>query len=104
MLTMILSITFVVLLFGFTIFVHELGHFLVARWCGMTVDAFAIGMGQRPLSQRRRTEVTDGVSYRVARLDHVGGFVEADLGRLVAHGDNLVGALDQQEGFVVASE
>ena len=27
------------------IFVHELGHFLVARWCGVKVDAFSIGFG-----------------------------------------------------------
>ena len=32
----------VLLTFGFTIFVHELGHFLVARMCGMVVDVFAI--------------------------------------------------------------
>lgn len=28
------------------IFFHELGHFLVARWCGVKVDAFAIGFGR----------------------------------------------------------
>ena len=27
------------------VFVHELGHFLVARWCGVTVKAFSIGFG-----------------------------------------------------------
>ena len=27
------------------IFFHELGHFLVARWCGVKVDAFSIGFG-----------------------------------------------------------
>lgn len=27
------------------VFVHELGHFLVARWCGVTVQAFSIGFG-----------------------------------------------------------
>lgn len=26
-------------------FVHELGHFLVARWCGITVETFSIGVG-----------------------------------------------------------
>lgn len=26
--------------------VHELGHFLVARWCGVKVDAFAMGFGR----------------------------------------------------------
>ncbi len=28
------------------IFIHELGHFLVARWCGVTVEAFSIGFGK----------------------------------------------------------
>src|SRR5919202_6162692 len=27
------------------VFVHELGHFLVARWCGVRVTAFSIGFG-----------------------------------------------------------
>ena len=27
------------------VFFHELGHFLVARWCGVTVKAFSIGFG-----------------------------------------------------------
>ena len=28
------------------VFVHELGHFLVARWCGVRVKAFSIGFGR----------------------------------------------------------
>ncbi|MFV0295164.1 MAG: RIP metalloprotease RseP [Hyphomicrobiaceae bacterium] len=28
------------------VFIHELGHFLVARWCGVTVRAFSIGFGR----------------------------------------------------------
>lgn len=27
------------------VFIHELGHFLVGRWCGVNVDAFSIGFG-----------------------------------------------------------
>lgn len=34
------------------IFVHELGHYLVARWCGVRVLRFAIGFG-KPLWSRR---------------------------------------------------
>jgi len=29
------------------IFVHELGHYLVGRWCGVAVEAFAIGFGPK---------------------------------------------------------
>lgn len=69
MLTMLLSIVLVTLLFGFTIFIHELGHFLVARWCGMTVDAFAIGMG--PAVWKRKI---NGVEYKLC-LFPIGGYV-----------------------------
>ncbi len=27
------------------VFIHEMGHFLVARWCGVTVKAFSLGFG-----------------------------------------------------------
>ena len=33
------------LVLTFVVFVHELGHFLVARWCGVAVKAFSIGFG-----------------------------------------------------------
>lgn len=35
-------------LFALTVvvFVHEMGHFLVARWCGVTVTTFSIGFGK----------------------------------------------------------
>ncbi len=28
------------------VFIHELGHFLVARWCSVTVEVFSIGFGR----------------------------------------------------------
>ncbi len=28
------------------VFIHELGHFLVARWCGVNVSTFSIGFGR----------------------------------------------------------
>ena len=28
------------------VFIHELGHFLVARWCGVGIEAFSIGFGR----------------------------------------------------------
>ena len=36
----------VLLLFNLIIFVHELGHFLAARWRGMKIDRFAIWFGK----------------------------------------------------------
>ena len=37
----------VVFLFGAAIFVHEFGHYWVARRRGLKVEAFAIGLGPR---------------------------------------------------------
>lgn len=65
----IITALVVLLLFGFTIFVHELGHFLVARWCGLTVDAFSIGFG--PALWKRRV---NGVLYKIGLLPF-GGYV-----------------------------
>lgn len=35
-----------ILVLTVVVFVHELGHFLVARWCGVKVSAFSIGFGR----------------------------------------------------------
>ncbi|WP_413559098.1 RIP metalloprotease RseP [Bdellovibrio sp. HCB209] len=45
-------IPFVVLL-GILIFVHELGHFLVARWCGVRVEVFSLGFGKKILKYKK---------------------------------------------------
>jgi len=58
-----------VLLFGVTIFVHELGHYLAARWCGLTIDVFSIGFGPA-LWKRKR----GGVTYRIGCIP-IGGYV-----------------------------
>ena len=43
----------IVLGFGFLIFVHELGHFVAAKWAGIRTEAFAIGMGPVLLAYRK---------------------------------------------------
>ena len=35
----------VLFVFSIVVFFHELGHFLVARWCGVRVQVFSIGFG-----------------------------------------------------------
>lgn len=47
------SIVLIVFGFGLVVFVHELGHFLAARWAGVRVMAFAIGFGPALVSWRR---------------------------------------------------
>ena len=34
------------LVLSIVVFVHEFGHFLVARWCGVAVKTFSIGFGR----------------------------------------------------------
>jgi regulator of sigma E protease len=51
-----------VLGFGFVIFVHELGHFAVAKWVGVKVTQFAIGFGPSALSWRQGVGFTTGTT------------------------------------------
>ncbi len=46
------------LVLGVLVFIHELGHYLAARWRGVHVDAFSIGFGRSLLrwTDRRGTE------------------------------------------------
>jgi len=60
----------VLLLFGAAVFVHELGHFLVARRCGMKVLEFAVGFGPKVFGWTR-----DGIAYSW-RLIPAGGYVK----------------------------
>jgi regulator of sigma E protease len=46
---MVTLLAFVFVL-GLLIFVHELGHFLVAKWAGVRVEVFSLGFGPRLLS------------------------------------------------------
>ncbi len=47
-----MSIIIAFLIFGFLIFTHELGHFLVAKKVGIGVTEFSIGMGPRIVSRQ----------------------------------------------------
>ncbi|HWA09619.1 MAG TPA: RIP metalloprotease RseP [Opitutaceae bacterium] len=64
------SIFLVVLFFCGSIFVHELGHFLAARWRGLRVERFSIGFGPKIFSRRDK----DGVEYCLCWLP-LGGYV-----------------------------
>lgn len=46
------NVLLIILGFGLLIFVHELGHFLAARWAGIRCESFAIGMGPSILAFR----------------------------------------------------
>lgn len=55
---------------GLVIFVHELGHFLCARWVGVKVEIFSLGFGPRLVGWTR-----GGTDYRIS-LVPVGGYVK----------------------------
>lgn len=59
-----------VFVLGLVVFFHELGHFLVGRWCGVKVDAFSMGFGPE------LAHFTDrhGTRWRLAALP-LGGYV-----------------------------
>ncbi len=67
----ILTIIFVILLFGILIFVHELGHFLTARAFGVGIHEFAIGMGPALFF---KTSKKTGIKYSL-RAFPIGGYV-----------------------------
>ena len=65
------------------VFFHELGHFLVGRWCGVKVDAFSIGFGPEIAAWVD----LKGTRWRVGALP-LGGYVKF-------HGDlNAAGVAD----------
>lgn len=69
MISVVLNSTVVLFTIGVIIFVHELGHFLLARWNGVEVIEFAIGFGPKLCSVRR-----GGTRYSI-RLIPFGGYV-----------------------------
>src|SRR5450755_4541547 len=59
----------VVIIFNLLIVVHELGHFLAARWRGLVVEKFGIWFG-KPLWKKK----INGVEYSLGSIP-AGGFV-----------------------------
>ena len=47
-----MSIFIALLILSFLVFFHELGHFIVARICGVKVEVFSIGFGKKLVSWR----------------------------------------------------
>ena len=63
-----MTIIYAILIFCMLIFVHEFGHFITAKACGVKVNEFAIGMGPAYF-QRERGETTYSL-----RVFPIGGF------------------------------
>ncbi len=67
----ILYVLLALLMFGLLVVFHELGHFLMARLFGVTINEFSIGMGPRLFSKRDKKH---GTEYSL-RAFPIGGYV-----------------------------
>lgn len=70
--SVLLTVLASVLVFGTVIFIHELGHFLTAKFSGIRVNEFALGMGPTLF------HITRGDTTYALRLFPVGGFVSME--------------------------
>lgn len=84
MLAFLISLAVFVILLSFLVFIHELGHFAVAKWTGMRVDEFAIGFPPR-IWQKKRGETT----YAIGSIPF-GGYVKI-------HGENHEEAVEGED-------
>ena len=50
----LLSIVITLIILGIIIFIHELGHFLTSKYFGIPVTEFALGMGPKITSFKRK--------------------------------------------------
>ena len=80
MLSSIFYIVLALLALGFSIFIHELGHFIAAKKRGLVADRFSIGFGPRLIGWNH-----NGTDFRISLLP-LGGYVSlpqlADMGRV----------------------
>ena len=67
-----MEIIFTIVILGVIVFLHELGHFATAKYFGMPVSEFAIGMGPKIFSVRK------GETVYSIRILPLGGFVNIE--------------------------
>jgi len=63
------SIVAFVSVLGVLVFVHEFGHYIIARWCGVQVETFSLGFGPKILSKQW------GATEYCVSIIPLGGFV-----------------------------
>lgn len=64
----VLYILLAILIFGFLIAIHELGHFVAAKLCGVQVNEYSINMGPKLLQTQK------GETLYTLRLLPIGGY------------------------------
>lgn len=65
-----MTLLYTVIAFALMIFIHELGHFIMARWMGVGIEKFSIGFG-KPIKEWKRK----GVIWRISWIP-LGGYVK----------------------------
>lgn len=70
--TMIWNIVVLLLILSVLIFVHEFGHYITGKMCGVYIYEFALGMGPKVLGFRRKNDPTE---YTLRALP-IGGFCQ----------------------------
>ncbi len=74
------------------VFVHEMGHYLVARWCGVRVEVFSVGFGREIWG---RTD-SRGTRWKLSWIP-VGGYVKMFGEMLPPAGDRAAGPGSAEE-------
>lgn len=80
------TVFYFIITIGVLVFIHELGHFATAKYFGMRVEVFAIGMGNRLFGYNKISKFTFGkldeaidlgnnTDYRISLLP-IGGYVK----------------------------
>ena len=80
-----------ILILSLIVSIHELGHYLVGRWCGVKIDAFSLGFGPELWA---RVD-SRGTRWRIGALP-LGGYVKF-------HGDASVASVEGGGGSAVSS-
>src|SRR5712691_6273208 len=89
-----------VFVLAIVVFFHELGHFLMARWCGVRVLTFSIGFGRELMGVNDR----HGTRWKVCAIP-LGGYVKFFGDRNVASigGADSMNAENPNETFLGAT-
>ena len=89
--TMCYTVFLALFLFGVTVFIHEFGHFIVARKLGLVAQTFSIGFGKAIWQWKR-----DGVVYKIGWIPF-GGYVS--LPQLDPEGMDRIQGTEEDESF-----
>lgn len=85
------------------VFIHELGHYLMARWVGVTIEVFSIGIGPEFFGWTDRA----GTRWKVSALPF-GGYVkmlgDADISSTTVDAELIAKMTDEQRARTITSK